>query len=492
MASASGSRPRTAPGLWGFIDCHFGVKLPWRSFTPGHSSPFAFVADCFFHPGDDVAAWSCRSGGKTLGASIVATLEFAFTDGLQARVLAGSERQARCLYEYWQRWCRSVLSWRGPRLGRSVALVGAGRLEILAASHKHVRGPKVHRLFEDELDEVAPEIDQAAAGMLAGRPGLPTSTRYTSTLHRVGGPMARLLEAMPGNGVRLHRWNVWEAIDPCPRDRHQDGKGCEHCPLEAACRGKAREYHADCDWPVGIAAEKRHGLCRIDDVVKAYRKVGRATWEAEYECKRPNAEGLVYPDFDEHAHRCERPPADLAIYRAIDWGFDTFVCLWLGVDCDGVVYLLDTYKAARSRLKVHADYILAHRLQNVRATYCDPAGRNRNDQTGRSNVEEFRAYGIDCTYRLSPAAREVANGIQLVRAALRPASDKPRFYYVPNENNRAFVRDILSYRNRKVNDVYIDEPVDPQPAEHTMDALRYFFVNRVAPREVRTVAITAS
>lgn len=471
----------------------FGVRLPRKAFTPGHSTPLEFARDCLAHPGADVAAWSCRSGGKTLTASIVAALEFLRFDGLQVRVLSGSAAQARCLYEYWRRWCETVLSRRigGGRIGSTLTQVAGGRLEILAASQKRVRGPKVHRLYADELDEIHPDIDRAAAGMIASDDRVPACTRYTSTWHRMDGPMGRLIDAMPDNGVRLHKWNVWEAIEACPTGRHDHGRSCERCPLGPACVAKAREFHAETDRRLGIAAEA-DGLCAIDDVIKAYRKVGAETWAAEYECRRPSLEGLVYPQFDPSAHRVETAPAELTVYRAIDWGFNTFVCLWLGQDKDGVTYLLDTYKARRSRLSDHAEAILAHRLGQVRATYCDPAGLSRNDQTGRSNVEEFRRYGISCTYALSSWAREVANGIGLVRAALKPASGPPRLYYLDHEGNRPFVRDILSYRNRRINDTWVDRPIDPQPAEHTMDALRYFFVNRARPRRILRVGLRAS
>jgi len=460
--------PTDRRGLYGYICEHFGVRLPHRAFTAGHSTPLDFVRDCLLHPGDDIAAWSCRSGCKTLAASIVAAVEFAFNDGLQARVLAGSEDQAGNLYRYWQQWCGGFLAGRVKgAVHRAGTEVGGGRFEILAASQKRVRGPKVHRLFEDELDEIDPEIDTAAAGMIASAPGLPGCTRYMSTWHRVDGLMGRLIAGIPGNGVRLHKWNVWETIGRCPRERHQDGRGCRTCPLGPACLAKAREVHHDPDWPVGIAAEAL-GVYAVDDVTKSYLKVGAATWTAEYGCGRPSAEGLVYPEFDELGHRCERSPPELTMYRAIDWGFDCFVCLWLGVDKDDRVYLLDTYKARRATLPQHAEYIKGHRIKSVRATYCDPAGRNTNDQTGKSDVEEFRRYGIDATYTLSPRAREVANGI------------------------RTFIRDIQDYRNRKVNDMYIDDPVEPQPAEHTMDALRYFFVNRMRPREIRRISLGAS
>ena len=479
--------------LWLSVREAFGLDLPHKTFSAGHSTPLDFAFDCLANPGKDVAAWSCRSGGKTLTASIVAAIEFLKHDGLQVRVLSGSAAQARCLYEYWLRWCGTVLTRRigRGRIGASLTELAGGRMEILAASQKRVRGPKVHRLYADELDEIDPALDRAAAGMIASTGEMPACTRYTSTWHRMDGPMGRLIGGMPGNGVSLHKWNVWESIEACPRDRHQQGRGCDACPLEPACRAKARQCRVDPQWRVGIAAEA-DGLCAIDDVIKAYRKVGEATWRAEYECRRPSVEGLVYREFEESVHRVRSVPAALTVYRSIDWGFNTFVCLWLGVDAEDVVYLLDTYKAERSRLSVHAEAILAHRLRRVRATYCDPAGRSRNDQTGRTNVEEFRGHGIECTYSLSASAREIANGVQLIRAALKPASGPPRLFYIDTDRNRAFVRDMLSYRNRRVNDTYIDQPVDPQPAEHTMDALRYFFVNRIRPREILRVGLGVS
>ena len=485
--------PQTARDLRRLIGEGFDLTLPNKRFTPGHSTPFGFVADAFFRPWKDVAAWSSRSGGKTLGASILAALEFLFADGLQARVLAGSEAQALNLYEYWQRWCRGILSERVEGdIKRLVTHVGGGKFEILAASQKQVRGGKVHRLYEDELDEIAPEIDSAAVGMIASSDDLPGRTVYTSTWHRSDGAMNRLIEGCPDNGVTLHKWNVWEAIEQCSIDRHDKGAGCDNCPLEPACRSKAREFHSDEYWRVGIAAEGG-GLYRIDDAIKAYRKVSRRTWDAEFLCQRPSVEGAVYPEFDRLIHGCrvEDLPADLKIYRAVDWGLGVFVCLWLGQDADGRVYLLDTYRAEYGRLKTHAEYILNHRLQRIEATYCDPAGRSRNEQTGRSNIEEFRRWGIPCTCVTSPKLRNVQHGIGLVRAALAPADGQAILRFVDRDNNRAFVKAMQSYHNRRVNNIWIDQPQDPQEFEHIPDALRYFFVNRTRSQNIEVIAYGA-
>jgi len=511
--------PKTTDDLWLMIHYWFGLDLVRRPFTPGHSSPFRFLAEAFLHPGRDVAAWACRSGGKTLCASILAALEFLFADNLQARVLAGSQDQGRILYEYWLRWCRGVLAHRVQgNVKRLLTRVGNGRFEILAASHRKVRGPKVQRLYEDELDEIDADIDSAAVGMIDSAPLLPGRTIYTSTWHRIDGTMAQLVARAAETGVSLHRWNLWEAIERCPAERHDAGRGCESCQLAPACREKAREFHGDPDLRVGIAAEAG-GLYAIDDAIKAYRKVSRSTWDAEFLCKRPAVRGLVYDEFDADLHRLGLPPgggdppADLKIYRSIDWGHGVFVCLWIGEDKDGTAYLLDTYRARHGTIHQHAEHIRAHRLGSaprapaprgpahgrpahggrIAGTFCDPAGRNRSDQTGRSNVEIFREYGINCTYSLTPAAREVRNGIMLVKAALAPASGRPRFFYLPTAGNRIFVKAMQSYRNRRVNEIWIDQPQDPQEFEHIPDALRYFFVNRArGDRKIEVVTYGVS
>jgi len=368
-----------------------------------------------------------------------------------------------------------------------------GKFEILAASQKKVRGGKVHRLYEDEFDEIAPEIDAAAVGMIASGDNLPGRTVYTSTWHRSDGSMNRLVEGCPQNGVELHKWNLWEAIERCGVERHNEGAGCEFCGLEPACRAKARSFHCDENWPVGIASEAG-GLYRVDDAIKAYRKISERTWNAEFLCRRPSVEGAVYPELDPVIHGCqlEDLPSDLKIYRAIDWGLSVFVCLWLGRDDSGRIYLLDTYRSEYGRLKQHAEYILAHPLRDVEATYCDPAGRSRNEQTGRSNIEEFRRWGIPCTCAMSRRLRNVQYGIGLVRQALGPADGESKFRFVRIPGNEIFVTAMQRYSNRRVNGVWIDKPQDPQECEHIPDALRYFFVNQKRGDGVEVVAYGAA
>ena len=471
-------RPSTPRELWAFIGAHFDLWLPWKTFTPGNSSPFAFVADAFFRTDRHLAAWANRSGLKTLTASVLAALEFGFHDGLTGRVLSGSEDQAKNLYGYWAKWC--FLPLLRDRLegdpGRLLTRIAGGDFEILAASQRRVRGGKVQRLFLDEYDEIDPVLSAAAVGMLDSREAMPARMVYTSTWHNPAGPMGQLIAEAEKKAVTLHRWNVWESIRRCPKARHQDGKGCQACPLAEPCMGMRRE-RGESD-KTGIAAEAC-GLFAIEDAITQYQQWSAQQWAAEAECKRPSLTGTVYPQFDraKHVRHNLDFSDDLPTYRAIDWGLNNFVCLWIQADKRGNTYVVDEYWAPDTRLKEHAEYIKRQDCGiRVDATYCDPAGRNRNDQTGISDVQAFRTYGIPTTYSLSSWSRELANGINLIRAALLPASGKPRLFIAGKCGK--LIEALESYQLRRVNQEYVDEPVKPQACDHWVDALRYYFVNR--------------
>ena len=473
------SKPRTRKQLWSFIGQTLGVWLPARAVTPGHSCPFDFVADAYFNPGKDVAAWANRRGGKTLAASILAALEYRFGRGpIQGRVLAGSEDQAKALYGYWSQWCWKLLAdlLNGPPRELRTRLLN-GDFEILAASEKKVRGPGIQRLYWDEVDEIDPVILAASVGTLNSLKGVPARTVTTSTWHRAHGPMGELVASAARRGIAVHKWNIWECIQACPPERHEHGRGCRDCPLGPACLGKARQVRPGAE--VGIAGAARHGLLAIDDVIRQYRQWSTDQWLSEAECQRPVQSGLVYPKFDRLRHVVADLDIreDLPTYRAIDWGLNDFVCLWVQLDKHERVYVVDELWTHDTTVAHVAKVIKdRHPGVHVEATYCDPAGRNRNDQTGYSDVGVFKDCGIPCSYSHSRAMCEVHNGINMIRGALDPAVGPPRLKIAGR--CEGLIRAFESYRCRAENGQYVDDPVKPQPCDHPMDALRYYFVNR--------------
>ena len=488
----SAKLPAARDDLWLYVHRNLGVRLGHKAFTPGHSTPLDFVADALRRPGADLAVWANRSGMKTLSASIIAALEFRFSPvSVRARVLSGSEDQAKHLYGYWARWCESLLGDLLVReVGRHLTRLENGDLEILAASQKRVRGAKVQRLFRDEVDEIDPDVLAASVGMLASRDGAAARMIDTSTWHHAGGPMSRLVAQAAERGIGLHKWNIWETIQRCPPERHDNGRNCSACRLAGPCVAKARQYYSQPDRQLGIAADAC-GVLAIDDAIKQLSQWSRQQWQAEAECQRPSLEGLIYPAFDRRTH-VERElvlQPNLPTYRAIDWGFNEFVCLWIQLDKDGTVYVVDEYCAnhattADNAREVRTRHDSGSGVPRIEATYCDPAGASRNDQTGYSDVQVFESMGIPCNYATSPWAREVRNGINLLRSCIQPAFGPPRLKVAASCTR--LIEAFESYRSRRVNGQYIDEPVKPQPCDHAMDALRYFAVNRCSPRRNET------
>ncbi|NQU76490.1 MAG: hypothetical protein HQ546_09280, partial [Planctomycetes bacterium] len=322
------------------------------------------------------------------------------------------------------------------------------------------------------------EIMSASVGTLTTLNNVQARVVATSTWHHAHGPMGKLVASATEKGFSLHKWNIWESIQNCPPDRHQNGRGCRQCLLQSPCLAKAKQLNARTQ--VGIASEGC-GLFAIDDAIKQYRQWSTEQWEAEAECNRPTLTGLVYSQFDRRVHvRSDLDFCDeLPVFRAIDWGLNDFVCLWIQQGKRGEVYVVDelcfrdttTHQAARQIRQLDASV-------RVEATYCDPAGRNRNDQTGYSDIDVFRQHGIHCQYALSPWAREIRNGVSAIRAALRPAGGVPRLFVAGK--CAQVINAFESYKLRQMNGEYVDEPIKPQPADHAMDALRYYFVNRHA------------
>ena len=62
-------RPTTQDCLHLYILMMFGVELPRKAFTPGHSTPFRFVSDAFFNPHKDAPVkirLTCNRTGRAI------------------------------------------------------------------------------------------------------------------------------------------------------------------------------------------------------------------------------------------------------------------------------------------------------------------------------------------------------------------------------------------------------------------------------------------
>jgi hypothetical protein len=146
----------------------------------------------------------------------------------------------------------------------------------------------------------------------------------------------------------------------------------------------------------GGKAKVADGYLKIDDCITQMRRASRACFEAEMLCKRPSLENVVFAEFDPAVHvGVVDYDANLVLYRAIDFGFvNPFVCLWIQVDGEGGVRVIDEYVRSRAAIAVHAEEIKRRTVcseEQVATTFCDPSGAGRNDVTGTSAPVRVRS-----------------------------------------------------------------------------------------------------
>ena len=108
----------------------------------------------------------------------------------------------------------------------------------------------------------------------------------------------------------------------------------------------------------------------------------------------------------------------------------------------------------------------------VKNAACDPAGSAKNEQTGRSSVEALMDAGLVVKRKRS----YIIDGVEAIRAALRPAEGAPRLFMHPR--CKRLIAAMKAYRYPEGGG---EVPIKDGEHDHLIDALRYFFVNYPKP-----------
>ncbi|MHC4103346.1 MAG: hypothetical protein ACYSR9_00290, partial [Planctomycetota bacterium] len=420
------TRPTAKRDLKNYVKVFLGIDVPDKRICPEHSSPMdylwhSFSADaarahhssCKRPPNADAVIWANRAGGKTELAAVATLLDCVFKPNCQVRILGGSGEQATRMYEYLTAFLNNGLEHllAGPALKAKCRFVNGSAVEVLTQSPTSVRGQHIQKLRCDELELFDEDVFAAAKFTTQSTENLTAAMELISTMHRPYGLMQKVVSSAPDLGTPVFKWCVWEVIEKCT------DRTCSQCPLSDDCQGRAKV--AD-------------GYLKINDCITQMRRASRAGWEAEMLCKRPSRENVVFDSFDPDIN--VRPvdyDPNLPLYRALDFGFvNPFVCLWIQVDGDGLVRVIDEYIRSRATIDVHADEIKTRTPvseEQVTATFCDPAGKSVNDVTGTSAVRELRSLGIAVRSRRSG----ILEGIELIRRAVLSGSGQSTLLISP-------------------------------------------------------------
>src|SRR3990167_8894892 len=236
-----------------------------------------------------------------------------------------------------------------------------------------------------------------------------------------------------------------------------------------------------------------------EEIDNAKKELTEDTFQQEYMADFRKYTGLVYKEFQGETHVVEsfEIPDSWTIYRGVDFGStNPTAVLWVAVDGDENIYVIDEHYATGETIDYHAGIINANRFsKRVAQTFGDPSGAQW--------ISEFAQRGIYIT----PANKEVGTnfnswvryGIEKVAETLKllPGHSVPSLRGVAKDgglSNKAgmprlfifntcvnTIREFETYRwkEKSVTQAQdLNEPDVPEKAnDHAMDALRYFAVS---------------
>ena len=442
-----------------------GIEIPGRRICSDHSAPLdylwhSFNAD-FCDPkrrNADVIVWANRTGGKTQLAAAATLLDGLFKPNCQVRILGGSGEQAGRMYEYLTRMLHNGFTdfLTGAVLKHKCRFLNGSGVEVLTQSPMSVRGQHIQKLRCDEVELFDEDVFAAAKFTTQSTDHVVGGMEVISTMHRPYGLMQKVVTEAAQTGTPVFKWCIWEVVERCA------DRSCSQCCLWSDCGGKAKQAS---------------GYLKIDDCITAMRRSSRAGWESEMLCQKPNLENVVFSEFEpaKHVRTVDYDP-NLPLYRALDFGFvNPFVCLWIQVDAEERIRVIDEYVRSRATVDVHAAELKQRTPcseERTAGTFCDPAGAGVNDVTGTSIVRELRSFGIFARWRHSG----IAEGIELIRRALRRGDGQSRLVISPK--CQRLIEALQCYHYPESCSAANSElPLKDGIYDHPIDALRYFFVN---------------
>lgn len=473
-------RPTNRSGLWNWVRAYTGIAIAHDRVCPEHDAPWDVFSALHLGRPPVALVLGARGSGKSFLSALDTHLTSRWYPKHGTRILGGSRAQSLQVYRALVEAVRDGKGAGGSdadtiaRLLKGEALYRNGsEVAILAASSTSVRGPHVPSLKLDEVDEIDPECREAAMGMCMARRGVSASVLMTSTWHRLGGPMSELIDRAQGGAFPLYRFCSFDVLERCPDGRSGEHlERCPDCPLVAYC-------HAAGDGGPP-KAKRASGHYAIDALIQKLRTTSRRTFEADYLCLGPKADGLWFPVFDPRTHVAELAEYDpaLPVHVAIDSGVFTGAVFFQVARCG-------TAEGPVDQVRLFADYLAegqtaegnARAILEVARARCngrfdvvstDPAGGARNP-VGPTVIAEYERAGLRPLRRWPVGS--VADGLALVESFVQPADGRPRLIVHPR--CRPTIAALSSYRRARRGGQWQDYPEDPQhPHEDLVDALR--------------------
>jgi hypothetical protein len=303
-----------------------------------------------------------RSGGKTFAFAIIALLNTLANDNCESANLGAIQAQAQRCYRYMRQFIKRAPVFHGfvngdPKMERTDFINGSST-EVLTATITGVNSPHPQKLIMDEIELIPWPILQEAFSMVQSKGEVRGTTVLGSTRKFAVGPMQRLIDE--GRNIKLFSWCIWEAMKALPKD---DVQLMERIRTEMADvlpkDWESLEFDGYYDW---------------EDVLEKWATLDREIWDAQWECKKPDSQGLIYSNFDD------------SLNTELDFKLDKV---------NKQIYIWEDYGASRD----HPDVLLFVQvdLYNQTITIFDEIYIHTNigtDEIIRQAKEKLGGYGI--------------------------------------------------------------------------------------------------
>ncbi len=216
--------PETDEELLEAVRIYVGIEIPDEACCEEHVPPATAFCDAYFAR-DRVTVWKASRGfgGKSVLLAILTFME-AITLGASVNLMGGSGEQSERVHGYitgddsnlphtfWG--CDAAPRWllKSDPAKRRTRLSNGGRIDVLTASSKSVRGPHPQRLRGDEIDEMELSILDAAMGQAMSARGIGAQTVLSSTHHYPDGTMSEVMKRAKENGWPIYEWCYKESM----------------------------------------------------------------------------------------------------------------------------------------------------------------------------------------------------------------------------------------------------------------------------------------
>ena len=231
--------PTTDAELKEAVSIVVGIDIPNKAVCENHCSPFQAFADAYFGRYSTTVWKASRGfGGKSIMLATLSYLETVFL-GAAVNLLGGSGEQSQRVHSYitgedtnlpdtfWGHPNAPVSLLKTDPTKMETSLKNGGRLKVLMASQKSVRGPHPQRLRIDEVDEVDIDIFDAALGQPMEARGIMEQTVLSSTHQHAAGTMTEVLKRAADKGWPVYEWcwresaTLWLTLAQVERKRSQ-------------------------------------------------------------------------------------------------------------------------------------------------------------------------------------------------------------------------------------------------------------------------------